>query len=140
MPTSGLVFLSLNDRDKPSGLVVAKRLREIGLGIVATHGTAEYLRRFGQPVDRVVAKVSERGASSVDDAVELIMKGEIAFVINTPRGGGAQSDGEAIRKAANLCHVSAVTTIKAALAAVQGLYEQRGSSLTVKSLQEYHQR
>ena len=140
LPTSGLVFLSLNDRDKPSGLVVAKRLREIGLGIVATHGTAEYLRRFGQPVDRVVAKVSERGASSVDDAVELIMKGEIAFVINTPRGGGAQSDGEAIRKAANLCHVSAVTTIKAALAAVQGLYEQRGSSLTVKSLQEYHQR
>jgi carbamoyl-phosphate synthase large subunit len=58
LPTSGMVFLSLNDRDKPSGLVVAKRLREIGLGIVATRGTAEYLRRFGYPVDREVSKVS----------------------------------------------------------------------------------
>jgi carbamoyl-phosphate synthase large subunit len=140
LPASGMVFLSLNDRDKPSGLVVAKRLREIGLGIVATRGTADYLRRFGYPVDREVSKVSERGTTAVDDAVELIMKGEIAFVINTPRGGGAQSDGEAIRKAANLCHVSSVTTIKAAMAAVQGLYEQRGTPLTVKSLQEYHLR
>jgi carbamoyl-phosphate synthase large subunit len=68
------------------------------------------------------------------------MKGEIAFVINTPRGGGAQSDGEAIRKAANLCHVSAVTTIKAALAAVQGMVEQHVTPLGVRSLQEYHQR
>jgi carbamoyl-phosphate synthase large subunit len=140
LPTSGMVFLSLNDRDKPSGLVVAKRLREIGLGIVATRGTAEYLRRFGYPVDREVSKVSERGSTAVDDAVELIMKGEIAFVINTPRGGGAQSDGEAIRKAANLCHVSAVTTIKAALAAVQGMVEQHVTPLGVRSLQEYHQR
>jgi len=140
LPTSGMVFLSLNDRDKPNGLVVAKRLREIGLGIVATRGTAEYLGRFGYPVDREVSKVSERGSASLDDAVELIKKGEIAFVINTPRGGGAQSDGEAIRKAANICHVSSVTTIKAALAAVQGLVEQLETPLSVKSLQEYHQR
>ena len=54
LPTSGMVFLSLNDKDKPSGLVVAKRLRELGLGIAATSGTADYLSRFGYPVDRVV--------------------------------------------------------------------------------------
>jgi carbamoyl-phosphate synthase large subunit len=41
LPTSGMVFLSLNDKDKPSGLVVAKRLRELGLGIAATSGTAD---------------------------------------------------------------------------------------------------
>lgn len=46
LPTSGMVFLSLNDKDKPSGLVVAKRLRELGLGIAATSGTADYLGRF----------------------------------------------------------------------------------------------
>ena len=59
LPTSGTVFLSLADSDKPAGLVVAKRLRELGLGVVATQGTADYLARFGQPVDEVVAKVSE---------------------------------------------------------------------------------
>jgi carbamoyl-phosphate synthase large subunit len=151
LPTSGMVFLSLNDRDKPSGLVVAKRLRELGLGIVATSGTAEYLQRFGHPVDRVVGKVSEglagnkpnttdkRSNSQSDDAVELIKRGEIAFVINTPQGKGGRSEGEAIRKAANIFRVSSVTTINAALAAVQGLFEQQLHPLEVKSLQEYHQ-
>jgi carbamoyl-phosphate synthase large subunit len=141
LPTSGMVFLSLNDRDKPSGLVVAKRLRELGLGIAATSGTADYLARFGYPVDRVVGKVSEQSQGSIaDDAVNLIERGEIEFVINTPRGRGAHSDGEAIRKAANIWRVSSVTTINAALAAVQGLAEQKMEPLTVKSLQEYHGR
>jgi carbamoyl-phosphate synthase large subunit len=141
LPTSGMVFLSLNDKDKPSGLVVAKRLRELGLGIAATSGTADYLSRFGYPVDRVVGKVSEQSQGSIaDDAVNLIERGEIEFVINTPRGRGAHSDGEAIRKAANIWRVSSVTTINAALAAVQGLAEQKMEPLTVKSLQEYHGR
>ncbi len=141
LPTSGMVFLSLNDKDKPSGLVVAKRLRELGLGIAATSGTADYLSRFGYPVDRVVGKVSEQSHGSIaDDAVNLIERGEIEFVINTPRGRGAHSDGEAIRKAANIWRVSSVTTINAALAAVQGLAEQKLDPLTVKSLQEYHGR
>ena len=142
LPTVGMVFLSLNDKDKPSGLVVAKRLRQLNLGIVATSVTAQYLERFGYPVDRVVGKVSEQSDSSAsrDDAVDLISRGEIAFVINTPRGRGAHSDGEAIRKAANIWHVSSVTTINAALAAVQGLAEQQEHPLEVRSLQEYHQR
>jgi len=142
LPVTGMVFLSLNDKDKPSGLVVAKRLRQLKLGIVATSGTAQYLERFGYPVDRVVGKVSEQNNPSAirDDAVDLISRGEIAFVINTPRGRGAHSDGEAIRKAANIWHVSSVTTINAALAAVQGLAEQQEHPLEVRSLQEYHQR
>ena len=140
IPASGTAFLSLNDRDKPMGLVVAKRLRELGMGIAATRGTAEYLQKFGQVVDRVVGKVSEGSSSANDDAVDLIKRGEIALVINTPRGRGSHRDGEAIRKAANICRVSSVTTINAALAAVQGLVEQRQRALGVKSLQEYHDR
>ena len=140
IPISGTAFLSLNDRDKPMGLAVAKRLRELGMGIAATRGTADYLARFGQQVDRVVGKVSEGSGNTDDDAVELIKRGEIALVINTPRGRGSHRDGEAIRKAANICRVSSVTTINAALAAVQGLVEQRARALGVKSLQEYHER
>ena len=140
IPTSGTAFLSLNDRDKPMGLAVAKRLRELGMGIAATRGTADYLAKFGQVVDRVVGKVSEGASSADDDAVELIKRGEIALVINTPRGRGSHRDGEAIRKAANISRVSSVTTINAALAAVQGLVEQRARALGVKSLQEYHNR
>ena len=137
LPTTGLVFLSLADRDKPAGLVVAQRLRELGLGIAATSGTATYLSRFGVVVDRIVAKVSESTIGS-DTAVGLIESGDVAFVVNTPRGAGSRSDGQAIRKAANVHHVSSVTTVEAALAAFQGLIEQKKHPLTVCSLQEFH--
>jgi carbamoyl-phosphate synthase large subunit len=137
LPTSGTVFLSLADQDKPAGLVVSKRLRELGLGVVATQGTSDYLARFGQPVDEVVAKVSE-GAGKT--AVDLIAAGEVAFVVNTPRGGVGRTDGEQIRKAASLHQVACVTTVDAALAAVHGLAELRASPTHVRSLQELHER
>jgi carbamoyl-phosphate synthase large subunit len=140
LPESGMVFLSLNDGDKPAGLVVAKRLRELGLGIAATTGTAEYLAKFGQPVDRVVGKLSEIEGTALENAVDLVAQNEITFVVNTPHGRGAREDGEAIRKAANTNRVPSVTTVEAALAAVNGLWEQHNSEIEVRSLQEYHGR
>jgi carbamoyl-phosphate synthase large subunit len=72
-------------------------------------------------------------------AVDLIADGKISFVVNTPRGALGRSDGEQIRKAASVHRVSCVTTVDAALAAVQGVSERHGEVLTVKTLQEYHQ-
>jgi carbamoyl-phosphate synthase large subunit len=137
LPTEGTVFLSLADPDKPAGLVVAQRLRALGLGIAATEGTAEYLARFDSPVDQVVAKVQDHSGVT---AVDLIADGKICFVVNTPRGQIGRSDGEQIRKAASLHHVSCVTTIDAALAAAQGMAERHADGVGVRSLQEYHGR
>ena len=136
LPTSGMVFLSLNDTDKPAGIVVARRLRERGLSIAATEGTAAHLARFGVSVDRVLGKVAEQDGPT---AVDLIADGTINFVVNTPRGSSGRSDGEQIRKAASLHRVSCVTTVAAALAAAQGLAETASEPLTVRTLQEYHQ-
>ena len=135
LPTDGTVFLSLADADKPAGLVVAKRLRELGLGVAATQGTADFLARFGNPVDEVVAKVSDGDGKT---AVDLIGAGAVAFVVNTPEGRGGRSDGEQIRKACTLHGVACVTTVSAALAAVHGLAERRDAALEVRSLQEHH--
>ncbi len=137
LPTTGMVFLSLADGDKPAGIVVAHRLRALGFGIAATTGTAAYLARFGMDVDKVVGKVNENAAIT---AVDLIASGEVSFVVNTPQGRGGRTDGEAIRKAANVNHVSSVTTVEAALEAVQDMAEQLDHPLEVKSLQEYHGR
>ena len=137
LPTSGTVFLSLADGDKPAGIVVAKRLREMGLGIAATTGTADYLSRFGIIVDQLVGKLSE-GADIT--AVDLIADGKVSFVVNTPQGRGGRTDGEQIRKSANVHRVSSVTTVEAALAAVQGLAEHANQPIEVKTLQEYHAR
>ncbi len=137
LPQTGTVFLSLNDIDKPAGIVVAQRMRERGLGLMATTGTADYLARFGVVVDRVLGKVQDGGTDKT--AVDLIADGTIVFVVNTPRGSVGRSDGEHIRKAASMHHVSCVTTVSAALAAAQGLGESP-DQLPVKSLQEYHAR
>ena len=137
LPTEGTVFLSLADPDKPAGIVLAHRLKSLGFAIAATTGTAEYLAGFGTPVDRIVGKVSEKAPTT---AVDLIASGGIAFVINTPQGRGGRTDGEAIRKAANVHRVSSVTTVEAALAAVQGMAESAIDPGTVKSLQEHHGR
>ncbi|MGA0879790.1 MAG: carbamoyl phosphate synthase large subunit, partial [Ilumatobacteraceae bacterium] len=137
LPSTGTVFLSLADGDKPAGIVVAKRLAELGFGIAATTGTAAYLEKFGMTVDQVVGKVSEHAEIT---AVDLIGSGKLAFVINTPQGRGGRTDGEAIRKAATVHRVSSVTTVEAALAAVQGMAEQDAGGLEVRSLQEHHGR
>ncbi len=133
LPVDGTVFMSLADPDKPAGLVVAQRLRALGMSVAATTGTAEYLASFAQPADTVVGKVSDRQGPT---AVDLIADGQISFVVNTPRGRGERTDGEEIRKSATLHRVSCVTTISAALAAAQGISE--ASDLSVRSLQEYH--
>ena len=82
LPQRGTVFLSLNDTDKPAGLVVARRMRDRGLGLVATKGTAEYLASFGVTVDQVLGKVQDDDGGRT--AVDLIADGDIVFVVNTP--------------------------------------------------------
>ena len=146
LPASGRVFLSLNDRDKAFAVELGRALLDVGCSIVATAGTARVLGDGGVNVETVVGKVSERRAETPGgkaggasrDAVHLIEQGEIAFVINTPQASGTHSDGEAIRKAANVKGVALVTTVRAARAAVQGMRERRESPLGIRSLQEYH--
>jgi carbamoyl-phosphate synthase large subunit len=135
LPKDGSLFISLKDRDKPAGIIVAKRFRERGLKIIATKGTAAYLARFGFDVDRTLSKLSDNEGTS---AVDLIATGEITFIVNTPTGTGGRSDGSHIRTAAVVHRVSCVTTVEAALAAAQGMAEAAATPLSVRSLQEFH--
>jgi len=134
LPESGTVFLSLADRDKVVGLEAARGLRDLGLDVVATSGTAEYLRANGVPVDTVVAKLGEEGT----DAVELVRSGAVQLVVNSPRGRGPRADGEHIRAAAGAQGIPLLTTANAALAAARGLADWRRFPLAVRTLQEYH--
>ena len=136
LPKDGSLFISLKDRDKPAGIIVAKRFRERGLKIIATKGTAEYLARFGFDVDRTLSKLSDNEGTS---AVDLIATGEITFIVNTPTGSGGRTDGSHIRTAAVVHRVSCVTTVEAALAAAEGMAEAAATPMTVRSLQEFHQ-
>jgi carbamoyl-phosphate synthase large subunit len=144
LPDRGTVFLSLADRDKPAGLVAARRFTDLGFALVATSGTAAACEAEGVPVAAVVAKYAvvagERGTPDVVgvDAVDLIASGKVDLVVNTPRGRGPRADGAHIRQAASAHGVPCMTTVAAALAAAAGIAEWRSSEHRVRSLQEYH--
>ncbi len=90
IPREGTVFLSLADRDKPGGLVAARRFAELGYSLVATAGTAAALADEGLKVDAVVGKLTDGGADADGDldAVELLLSGRVHLVVNTPAGSG----------------------------------------------------
>jgi carbamoyl-phosphate synthase large subunit len=133
IPTSGRVFLSVNDQDKPRAVPIARDLAALGFKLVATRGTAQTLRAAGLKVDRVY-KVNEGRPNVVD----LIKSGKLDLIINTPLGRASRFDEKAIRRASVQGGVTCITTLSAAAAAVNGIRAQREKGIQVASLQELH--
>jgi carbamoyl-phosphate synthase large subunit len=133
LPVSGRVFLSVKDKDKPGLLEVAQGLEKAGFSIVATRGTADYLRKRGITIE-TVNKVTEGRPHIVDQITDM----EIDLVINTVHGAQSQKDSYSIRRTTLIKGVPYFTTISAAKAAVHGISAIKTRPLQVKSIQEYH--
>ena len=131
LPTSGTVFLSVNDHDKLNLLPIAWDLSNMGFSLVATSGTAKALRADGLKVADVL-KVSEGRPNGVD----LIINGDIDLVINTPLGRRSFSDEHVLRQVAIAHGVPVLTTLSAAKAAALAIAALREGRLEVVSLQE----
>jgi carbamoyl-phosphate synthase large subunit len=134
LPTSGTVFFSVNDHDKPAAVELARRYLDLGFKIVATEGTGAVLESAGMRIERVF-KVKEGRPNVVD-----LIKGErIQLIINTPRGQDTFFDEKAIRRAAVLARIPTITTIAAAQAAAEGIAAIQLHHTTVFALQHLHQ-
>jgi carbamoyl-phosphate synthase large subunit len=133
IPTSGTVFISVNDYDKGGVLPLARELRGLGFRVLATRGTAEFLSAHGVDAE-MVYKVNEGRPNCVD----LIKSGRIDIIFNTPLGRESFYDDGAIRKSATLHGVLVVTTLTAAAATVRAIKALRERSADVASLQEIH--
>jgi carbamoyl-phosphate synthase large subunit len=135
MPTSGRVFISVKDKDKPAAYEVAAGLEKAGFSLVATRGTADYLRKRGVRVE-TVNKVFEGRPHIVDS----IKDRQVDLVINTVHGAESQKDSYSIRRTTLTQGIPYFTTISAAKAAVRGIESLKAKPLRVKSLQEYQKR
>ena len=122
LPTTGTVFLSVRDADKPALVPVAAALAGLGFRLVATNGTAATLEAAGLEIERV-RKVTEEGLGAT--VVDLVRRGRCDLVINTPQGRGARTDGYAIREAAMVNRVPCITTVSGAAAAVHAIASAR---------------
>ena len=135
LPSSGVVFVSVADRDKRSAIFPVARLHQLGYEIWATEGTAEVLSRYGIPAT-VVAKHTQVRGENEESIVDLIAAGKVDIIINTPRGRSARADGYEIRTATVAADKALFTTIGQLGAAVVSL-EERPDVPSVTSLQEY---
>jgi carbamoyl-phosphate synthase large subunit len=133
LPLEGVVFISVRDEDKAAVSVAAKRLSEAGLKIIATNGTAEYLKRSGIPVEQV--NKIYNGSPSV---LDYMRRGEVKLIINTPTTRQSVRDGYQIRRSAVDNEVPYITTVQAAQAAADAILMASRKEITIKALDEYH--
>jgi carbamoyl-phosphate synthase large subunit len=130
LPLEGTAFLSVNDADKATLVMVARRLADLGFRLVATAGTRETLAAAGLAVE-LVRKAHEERPHVLDHLVNR----EIDLVIETPLGGSAHIDDALIRQAALKYDIPCITTLSGARAAVAGIAAVLRHDLEVRSLQ-----
>ncbi|MEO8449267.1 MAG: carbamoyl-phosphate synthase large subunit, partial [Gemmatimonadota bacterium] len=134
LPLSGSVFVSVNDLHKAEVVPIVRRFHELGFTILATDGTAKYLRSRGIASERVL-KVHEGRPNAVD----LIISGRVQFLINTPLGRLTKKDDLVLRRTALQHKVPYATTLSEAAAAFDAIIAQRSRVGEVRSLQEWHE-
>ena len=133
LPTSGKVFISVRDSDKPAILDVAKQFHELGMTVVATGGTAKTIEAAGVPVT-VAPKIHE-GRPHIGD---MLRDGDISLMIVTSSGDEADmKDGREIRRTAVGLKVPMVTTVAGAKATCSAVRVLQEGALTMQPLQDF---
>jgi carbamoyl-phosphate synthase large subunit len=135
LPLAGTAFISVKDSDKAAAVVLARRLIDMGFGLVATRGTAARIREAGLACE-IINKVLEGRPHCVD----AIKSGDIQLVINTTGGGQSVADSFDIRRSALTHGVPHYTTAAGARAAVHAIAALRAGTLDVAPLQSYFNR
>jgi carbamoyl-phosphate synthase large subunit len=133
LPGEGCAFISVNNHDKPAVVPIARDLKALGFKLVATRGTANFLRAHGLEAD-IVFKVNE-GRPHVGDE---ILNNRIQLVINTPLGRESFFDDRTVRRIAMMHGVPCITTLTGAAATVNAIRAMHAEGLSVRALQEYH--
>jgi len=131
LPDSGTVFVSIKDDDKGTLLVeLSEILRSLGMTLLATRGTASFLKDHGIPSE-IVNKAYEGGRSIVD----IIKDGGVQLVLNTTEGAQAVEDSRSMRAVTLADKIPYFTTLAASHAAAQAMKAAREGELGVRSLQ-----
>ena len=131
LPSSGKVFISIDDDNKKFILTIVKKLIDLNFNIVATKGTASFLNDNSLSVE-MINKVKE-GGSHIVNAIE---NNDIDLVINTTKTQGSIRDSYSIRRTSLTHNIPYYTTIAGAKVAVNTIEHLKNNNLKVKCLQD----
>ena len=129
------VVMLIRDEDKPAAVELARQLDALGFEIWATRGTSTVLWKAG-----VESHALYRIALGSPNALDLIRKGKVKWIVNTREDGEAAAhDSLRIRSAAVLAGVPVTTTMAGFAEAVKGVVAAAAASPAPPlSLQEWH--
>jgi carbamoyl-phosphate synthase large subunit len=138
LPLSGTVFISVRDEDKPELCSIAKSLYKAGLKLLATQGTANYLKEHDVEVE-IVPKLTDS-----PELLEMMRRNGIQLIINTPTWKQSRLDGEVLRRAAVDYSVPYITSVQGARASADAIHtmlehydKPRAQNLTIKPINSY---
>ena len=131
LPSKGCVFFSIKDKDKNDNLAeTAQRLINLGFDIIATRGTAAFLKE-----KNIICKQINKVYEGRPNIVDTMKNGEIDLVMNTTEGTQAVNDSREIRSVALFDKIPYFTTAAAAHAAALAIQSKTEGEIKVKSLQ-----
>ena len=114
---AGAVCITVRDQDKEQAVDIGRRLMASGRTVVATPGTAEYLRHQG-----VACESINKIQAGSPNLLDLIMEGGVSLMINTASlTETSESEAAKIRRACIETGVPCVTAIDTASALVRAL-------------------
>ncbi len=132
LPREGTLFVSVRDDDKARVLPAVKRLADAGWHVLATGGTARFLRENGIEAEKI-NKVLE-GRPHIEDAIR---NRQVQLVFNSTDGQKAMSDSKSLRRATLMQKVPYYTTMAGAEAVAEAILALKAGSLEVRPLQSY---
>ncbi len=132
LPRSGTLFVSVRDEDKARILPAVKRLAGIGFKVLASGGTARFLKENGVEAEKI-NKVLE-GRPHIEDAIR---NRQVQLVFNSTDGQKAVSDSKSLRRATLMQKVPYYTTMSGAEAVAEAIAALKAGSLEVRPLQAY---
>ena len=133
LPLAGKVFMSIRNEDKEKMVEVAKKMQKVGLELMGTRGTSNYMSEHGIEME-TIKKVHDGSPNVID----MLRRNEVSLIINTPTSKQARKDGYQIRRAAVDFRVPYITTVQAAIAAAEAMDAMKNGDIIIKSVNDYN--
>ena len=131
LPKEGVVFISVNDKDKPLIKNFAKKLSNLGFEILATGRTADILNK-----ENITCTKINKVTQGSPHVVEYLDDKKIAIVINTTSGKKSIEESKSLRRSALNNGIPYFTTLAGAIACTEAIASMKNKKMGIMPIQD----